>query len=222
MKHVIKVIWCSYIVFYCLLNLQIFANYGFVDLELCKIRPVALEGESLKSQDVKMPAIFVETENKKINNHVNRIKTYLNKLPSYLLQDCKAIHFVGHDQLIKTYMIGEKEGDVSNKDKEEIIGYALERNMHAHVQYQSNLDKSALVHELWHIYDFNHGNSDSKEFQELYLCGGDSITEYGKISPGEFFAEAGWWYTVYPEKLKESNMDVYSYFKNLDNKEECL
>lgn len=200
----------------------IHANYGFVNLELCKIRPVALEGESLKSQNVKMPAIFVETENKKIDNDVNRIKTYLNKLPSYLLQDCKAIHFVGHDQLIKTYMVGEKEGDVSNKDKEEIIGYALERNMHAHVQYQSNLDKSALVHELWHIYDFNPGNSDSKEFQELYLCGGDSITEYGKISPGEFFAEAGWWYTVYPEKLKESNMDVYSYFKNIDNKEECL
>ena len=201
MKHVIKVIWCSYIVFCCLLNLQIFANYGFVNLELCKIRPVALEGESLKSQDDEMPAIFVETGNKKINKNVNRIKTYLNKLPSYLLQDCKAIHFVGHDQLIKTYMVGEKEGDVSNKD---------------------NLDKSALVHELWHIYGFNHGNSDSKEFQELYLCGGDSITEYGKISPGEFFAEAGWWYTVYPEKLKESNMDVYSYFKNLDHKEECL
>lgn len=119
-------------------------------------------------------------------------------------------------------MVGEKEGDVSNKDKEEIIGYALERNMHAHVQYQSNLDKSALVHELWHIYDFNHGNSDSQEFQELYFRGGDSITEYGKISPGEFFAEASWWYTVYPEKLKESNMDVYSYFKNIDHKEECL
>ena len=206
MKHVIKVIWCSYIVFCCLLNLQIFANYGFVNLELCKIRPVALQGESLKSQDDDMPAIFVETGNKKIDKNVNRVKTYLNKLPSYLLQDCKAIHFVGHDQLIKTYMVGEKEGDVSNKDKEKIIGYALERNMHAHVQYQSNLDK----------------NSDSKEFQELYLHGGDSITEYGKISPGEFFAEAGWWYTVYPEKLKESNMDVYSYFKNIDHKEECL
>ena len=78
MKHVIKVIWCSYIVFCCLLNLQIFANYGFVNLELCKIRPVALEGESLKSQNVKMPAIFVETENKKIDNDVNRIKSFLH------------------------------------------------------------------------------------------------------------------------------------------------
>ena len=84
MKHVIKVIWCCYIVFCCLLNLQIFANYGFVNLKLCKIRPVALEGESLKSQDDDMSAIFVETGNKKINKNVNRVKTYLNKLPSYL------------------------------------------------------------------------------------------------------------------------------------------
>ena len=89
MKHVIKVIWCSYIVFCCLLNLQIFANYGFVDLKLCKIRPVALEGESLKSQDDDMPAIFVETGNKKINKNVNRIKYKEIKYGNKSRQSCR-------------------------------------------------------------------------------------------------------------------------------------
>lgn len=77
--------------------------------------------------------------------------------------------------------------------------------------------KETIVHELVHLADVRtHGStlriSSLPRWKEIYETQKDLFGEYGATNRSEFFAEAGVYYFLYPDLLKEMSPAVYDFF----------
>lgn len=82
--------------------------------------------------------------------------------------------------------------------------------------------KSAVSHELSHIFDFargsgygDYGISNGAQLQSLYQNYTDCVGTYGATDSAEFFAQAGAMYVNDPENLKSVCMDLYNFVDSL-------
>ena len=141
------------------------------------------------------------------------IKKMIQQQPEYLLNNCQTIYVCSKEKF-KEF----KEAE----NLENAYAFSTYSDRAVYVQLSTkDYDTKSLTHELWHIYDFTHGDpttdsSNLEDFQKLYKENPNSITEYGSTSSREFFAEAGVMYIYEPEQLLKQNVDVYYYFDALD------
>ena len=161
------------------------------------------------------PAITLIGDNSMANGEVNDyINNMILKQPQFLLNNCQNIYILSKEKF--------DEYSSSEDLTENTYAYAKPTEKSVYVQLSTNnYDLESLTHELWHVYDFTHGDyytdsSNLEDFQALYQSAPDSISEYGSTSSREFFADAGTMYIYHPDELKEKNIDVYNYFDNLE------
>ncbi len=155
----------------------------------------------------------------------------INGMPDFLTENAAGLYFVNEDQFRAN--AGDK------KDIDSFAGYvrleqhAMYVNMHDPEEFDKylyvthdgrQLDwsdpegyKETIVHELFHLLDIQYEGKDvfiaqSDEWQNLFNQYGTTLSQYGSTSPTEFFAEAGTYYYLYPELLRQKAEPVYQWF----------
>ncbi|MBF0578884.1 zinc-dependent peptidase [Erysipelotrichaceae bacterium RD49] len=185
--------------------------------------------------DSKIP-LYIETRNNPMPmDEVSQqyLVDLINGMPDFLTENVAGLYFVDEDEF--RVNAGEK------KDIDSFAGYvrleqhAMYVNMHDPEEFDKylyvthdgrQLDwsdpegyKETIVHELFHLLDIQYEGKDvfiaqSDEWQNLFNQYGTALSQYGATSPTEFFAEAGTYYYLYPELLRQKAEPVYQWFVN--------
>ena len=165
-----------------------------------------IPGNSLKIGDVKKYMdLFVRTQ------------------PDVILSNCRMINICEPKNFMN---IAIADGvDVTAGGQGTAYAYASSDDFSITLQIDVDEDygqKSAVSHELSHIFDFargsgygDYGISNGAQLQSLYQNYTDCVGTYGATDPAEFFAEAGAMYVNDSENLKSVCMDLYIFMDSL-------
>lgn len=202
---------------------------GILCSMLCLTTLVGCSGENLyekaeaQTLDYNGTIISIEPDDNMTKGNAESAIKLIKSQPAYLLKNCTTLHWQGNEVFVQNAM---ERGFDETKAKE-INGFQSETEifLNGRDKYQGSIsitddDKSSVMtHELWHIYDWKHGdgNQYASETQllDLYNQNPNSLGAYGATNTLEFFAEGGMMYVHSPEELKEKNIDVYNYFEAL-------
>lgn len=175
----------------------------------------------LNQKSDKLPEIEVDAD-EIYNNDVQEIETVLATMPSFLLNRCEKVYIMDSTNYLQA------GSQLSMDDLDTTAAFSYSQNMSIYIRIITDINvgntyEQTIAHELSHIYDFSmrtsyfepYGCSDSEEFVALYEADPNAISEYGSQDVHEFFAEAGSYYIIAPEKLQGMSTQVYNYFDQL-------
>lgn len=169
-----------------------------------------------------LPTIHVIPGNSlKIGDVQKYMDLFVRTQPDVILSNCRMIHICEP----KNFM------DIAIADGVDVTAggqgtaYASSDDFSITLQIDVDEDygqKSAVSHELSHIFDFacgsgygDYGISDGAQLQSLYKNYTDCVGAYGATDSAEFFAQAGAMYVNDPENLKSVCMDLYNFMDSL-------
>lgn len=171
-----------------------------------------------------LPTIHVIPGNSlKIGDVQKYMDLFVRTQPDVILSNCRMIHICEP----KNFMdIAIADGvDVTAGGQGTAYAYASSDDFSITLQIDVDEDygqKSAVSHELSHIFDFacgsgygDYGISDGAQLQSLYKNYTDCVGAYGATDSAEFFAQAGAMYVNDPENLKSVCMDLYNFMDSL-------
>lgn len=171
-----------------------------------------------------LPTIHVIPGNSlKIGDVQKYMDLFVRTQPDVILSNCRMINICEP----KNFMdIAIADGvDVTAGGQGTAYAYASSDDFSITLQIDVDEDygqKSAVSHELSHIFDFargsgygDYGISDGAQLQSLYKNYRDCVGTYGATDSAEFFAQAGAMYVNDPENLKSVCMDLYNFVDSL-------
>ena len=171
-----------------------------------------------------LPTIHVIPGNSlKIGDVQKYMDMFVRTQPDVILSNCRMINICEP----KNFMdIAIADGvDVTAGGQGTAYAYASSDDFSITLQIDVDEDygqKSAVSHELSHIFDFargsgygDYGISNGAQLQSLYQNYTDCVGTYGAPDPAEFFAEAGAMYVNDSENLKSVCMDLYIFMDSL-------
>lgn len=171
-----------------------------------------------------LPTIHVIPGNSlKIGDVQKYMDLFVRTQPDVILSNCRMINICEP----KNFMdIAIADGvDVTAGGQGTAYAYASSDDFSITLQIVVDEDygqKSAVSHELSHIFDFacgsgygDYGISDGAQLQSLYKNYTDCVGAYGATDSAEFFAQAGAMYVNDPENLKFVCMDLYNFMDSL-------
>jgi len=171
-----------------------------------------------------LPTIHVIPGNSlKIGDVQKYMDLFVRTQPDVILSNCRMIHICEP----KNFMdIAIADGvDVTAGGQGTAYAYASSDDFSITLQIDVDEDygqKSAVSHELSHIFDFvcgsgygDYGISDGAQLQSLYQNYTECVGTYGATDSAEFFAQAGAMYVNDPENLKSVCMDLYNFMDSL-------
>ena len=171
-----------------------------------------------------LPTIHVIPGNSlKIGDVKKYMDLFVRTQPDVILSNCRMINICEPKNFMN---IAIADGvDVTAGGQGTAYAYASSDDFSITLQIDVDEDygqKSAVSHELSHIFDFargsgygDYGISNGAQLQSLYQNYTDCVGTYGATDPAEFFAEAGAMYVNDPENLKSVCMDLYNFMDSL-------
>lgn len=171
-----------------------------------------------------LPTIHVIPGNSlKIGDVKKYMDLFVRTQPDVILSNCRMINICEPKNFMN---IAIADGvDVTAGGQGTAYAYASSDDFSITLQIDVDEDygqKSAVSHELSHIFDFargsgygDYGISNGAQLQSLYQNYTDCVGTYGATDPAEFFAEAGAMYVNDPENLKSVRMDLYNFMDSL-------
>lgn len=171
-----------------------------------------------------LPTIHVIPGNSlKIGDVKKYVDLFVRTQPDVILSNCRMINICEPKNFMN---IAIADGvDVTAGGQGTAYAYASSDDFSITLQIDVDEDygqKSAVSHELSHIFDFargsgygDYGISNGAQLQSLYQNYTDCVGTYGATDPAEFFAEAGAMYVNDSENLKSVCMDLYIFMDSL-------
>lgn len=171
-----------------------------------------------------LPTIHVIPGNSlKIGDVKKYMDLFVRTQPDVILSNCRMINICEPKNFMN---IAIADGvDVTAGGQGTAYAYASSDDFSITLQIDVDEDygqKSAVSHELSHIFDFargsgygDYGISNGAQLQSLYQNYTDCVGTYGATDPAEFFAEAGAMYVNDSENLKSVCMDLYIFMDSL-------
>lgn len=171
-----------------------------------------------------LPTIHVIPGNSlKIGDVKKYMDLFVRTQPDVILSNCRMINICEPKNFMN---IAIADGvDVTAGGQGTAYAYASSDDFSITLQIDVDEDygqKSAVSHELSHIFDFargsgygDYGISNGAQLQSLYQNYTDCVGTYGATDPAEFFAEADAMYVNDPENLKSVCMDLYNFMDSL-------
>lgn len=156
---------------------------------------------------------------------------FIQSLPDVLTSNTAALYFVEDDLFLNQNDDLEHTGDIYGvSDVQNVAAsirlihqnadqlYTLTKEGEQVILSNPDFYKETIVHELSHLLDLyssGTGNltSYSAEFRDLYEAAPDLLGEYGSTARTEYFAEAGVYYFLYPDRLKQLSLPLFEFFE---------
>lgn len=172
-----------------------------------------------------------QTEEGLDEQQLENIVTFIRNLPPVLTQYAASVYLV-EDQIFKNQNPElEKSGEVfgvsSTAEASADIRVVFEDSSVLYTYLKDGTTvflndpvfyRETIVHELTHLLDYystgvQELKRSSPEFTQFYEKAPDAFGSYGATAPEEYFAEAGVCYFLYPQMMKETSPEVYSFFE---------
>ncbi len=201
--------------------------------EIVRQQEEPLIADVTRISESKIP-LYVETRsnaNPLDDQSIEYLVNLINALPETLTERAAGIYFVDEDEF--------QANAAGKQNIEDFAGYVrleqsamyikmhdpAEADLYLYVCHdgeqipwgEAETYKETMIHELIHLLDIQYEGenvylSNSKEWQDLFAKHQYDLSEYAATDPVEFFAEAGTYYFLYPDLLKQSAPDVYDWF----------
>ncbi len=132
--------------------------------------------ESQTIQEEGLPTIYIDLDGAEEEYYQNNLEAMIwevKQQPSYLLKNCSSIYYQSLSSLNEQGGVAYSENTymtvhIPLDTEENIVGNTFETSESKKSEKYS-IRSSILSHELWHIYDFTHGDGN----YPLTLCSND-------------------------------------------------
>ena len=137
---------------------------------------------------------------------------WTEEVPDVLLQNCTGIYICqkGTNSTCDRIYATRDWSDANSQNPDGFV-ISGDNNVYLYVNR-----KSALIHELMHLYNRAYGLDTSQQVIDLYTKCSAYLNSNAKFNASEFLSESATLYFINPKNLQTSNLQpIYDYFQSL-------